>query len=210
MLLNNTIEEKSNRLIEVLLSSVTPGELMIGKLFGVAAVGLTMLSAWMFFLVSILTYQAGPQAELATQLLSVLKTSGLIPAFVGYFALGYFLYAGVFIAIGSVCNTLKEAQNMMQPVVLIMIVPLMTMTFIPKDPNGTIATVLSWVPIYTPFVMMNRAAASPPTYEVLGTTIALFVTTVLVAWLAGKIFRVGILRTGQKPKLAELIGWLRG
>lgn len=209
MLLNNTIEEKSNRLIEVLLSSVTSSELMMGKLAGIAAVGLTMLVSWLGFLVLILKLNSGPEAQIATSLLEVLQTSGLLPAFVVYFVLGYLLYGALFLALGSVCNTLKEAQNMMQPVMLIMIVPLMTMMFIPKDPNGIVATVLSWIPIYTPFVMMNRAAASPPMFEIVGTTILLTATVVFTLWLAGRIFRIGVLRTGQPPKLMELVRWLR-
>jgi ABC-2 type transport system permease protein len=210
MLLNNTIEEKSNRIIEVLLSSVTPGELMMGKLGGIAAVGLTMIAAWIGSLFGVLWWQAGPEAEVASQLLSVLRGSGLLPAFVVYFLFGYLLYSGAFLAIGSVCNTLKEAQNMMGPIIVIMIVPLMTMMFIPRDPNGTLATVLSWIPLYTPFVMMNRAAADPPLFDRVGTLIVLLVTTVLMLWLSGKIFRIGILRTGQPPKLFELVRWVRG
>lgn len=210
MLLNNTVEEKSNRLIEVLLSSVTPGELMLGKLAGIAAVGLTMIASWIGFLVTILVIKSGPEAEIATQLLTVLKTSGLLPAFAAYFVLGYLLYGGIFMAIGSVCNTLKEAQNMMGPVIVILIVPLITMGFIPKDPNGTLATVMSWIPVYTPFVMMNRAAASPPMVEIVGTTLLLAVSVVVAIWLSAKVFRTGILRTGQPPKLFELLRWVRG
>jgi len=99
---------------------------------------------------------------------------------------------------------------MLQPVMVIMIVPLMTMMFIPKDPNGTLATVLSWIPPYTPFIMMNRAAADPPMFERVGTLALLLVTTALVLWLSGKIFRLAILRTGQPPKLLELVRWVRG
>jgi len=209
MLLNNTIEEKSNRIIEVLLSSVTPGELMMGKLGGIAAVGLTMIGAWIVSLVGILQLKAGQEAEIAGELLKVLKTSGLLSAFVVYFVLGYLLYAGVFLAIGSLCNTLKEAQNMMGPIMIVMIVPLMTMMFIPKEPNGTLATVLSWIPLYTPFVMMNRAAADPPVFDRVGTLILLIVTTLTVLWLSGRIFRIGILRTGQPPKFMELVRWVK-
>ncbi len=209
MLLNNTIEEKSNRIIEVLLSSVTPNELMLGKLFGIAAVGLTMIGAWIGSGIGVLATRSGPEAEFATQLFAVLRHSGLLPAFVVYFILGYLMYAGIFLAIGGVCNTLKEAQNMMGPVMLILIVPLFTMMFIPKDPNGTLATVMSWIPLYTPFVMMNRAAADPPMFEIVGTFVLLLVSTLLVLWLTGKIFRVGILRTGQAPKLLELVRWVR-
>lgn len=209
MLLNNTIEEKSNRIIEVLLSSVTPGELMMGKLGGIAAVGLTMIGAWILSLVAILQLKAGQEAEIARELLKVLQTSGLLSAFVLYFVLGYLLYSGIFLAIGSLCNTLKEAQNMMGPIMIIMIVPLMTMMFIPKEPNGTLATVLSWIPLYTPFVMMNRAAADPPLFDRVGTLILLVATTIGVLWLSGRIFRIGILRTGQPPKLMELVRWVR-
>ena len=210
MLLNNTIEEKSNRIIEVLLSSVTPGELMMGKLGGIAAVGLTMIGAWMLSLVSILEWKAGQEAEIARELLKVLQSSGLLSWFVIYFVLGYLLYAGVFLAIGSLCNTLKEAQNMMGPAMIVMIVPLLTMAFIPKEPNGTLATVLSWIPIYTPYVMMNRAAADPPMFDRVGTLILLVLTTITMLWLSGRIFRIGILRTGQPPKFMELVRWVRG
>jgi len=210
MLLNNTIEEKSNRIIEVLLSSVTPGELMMGKLAGIAAVGLTMVVSWVVMLLGFLLYKAGPEAEMTRQILQVLRHSSLLPAFLIYFLLGYLMYAGLFLSIGSVCNTIKEAQNYMGVVMMILMVPLMTMVYIPKDPNGTLATVLSWIPLYTPFVMMNRATADPPTFEVVGTIVVLAASTLGMLWLSGRIFRVGILRTGQPPRLFEMLKWLRG
>jgi ABC-2 type transport system permease protein len=210
MLLNNTIEEKSNRIIEVLLSSVTPGELMMGKLAGIAAVGITMVGAWILALLGILVWKTGSQSAIAGPLFVVLQTSNLLPAFAIYFLLGFLMYAGLILSIGSICNTIKEAQNYMAAIIMIMMVPLLTMMFIPKDPNGTLATVLSWIPIYTPFVMMNRATADPPLFEVIGTMILLLGTTALVLWLSGKIFRIGILRTGQPPRLLEMLRWLRG
>jgi ABC-2 type transport system permease protein len=88
-------------------------------------------------------------------------------------------------------------------------VPLLTMRFIPKDPNGTLASILSWIPIYTPFIMMNRAAADPPLFDLIGTTLLLIASTAAALWLAGKIFRIGVLRTGQPPRLLELVRWLR-
>jgi ABC-2 type transport system permease protein len=209
MLLNNTIEEKSNRIIEVLLSSVTPGELMMGKLMGIAAVGLTMIGSWLLFGFGILKWKAGPETKLVNELLGVLQHSGLIWYFLVYFVLGYLFYAGAFLAIGSLCNTLKEAQNMMGPVMVIMMVPLMTMMFIPKDPNGTLATVLSWIPCYTPFIMMNRAAADPPMFERVATLTLLVVSTIGMLWLSGRIFRLGVLRTGQPPKFMELLRWVK-
>ncbi len=209
MLLNNTIEEKSNRIIEVLLSSVTARELMLGKLLGIAGVGLTMISAWMLSLVVVLTVKSGPESEFAVQLFEVLKTSGLLPKFAVYFLLGYLIYSGIFLAIGSVCNTLKDAQNLMGPVMLIMIIPLMTMMFIPRDPHGVLATVMSWIPIYSPFIMMNRAAADPPMFDLVGTFIMMVVTAAFVLWMTGKIFRTGILRSGQPPRIVEMFRWLK-
>jgi ABC-2 type transport system permease protein len=209
MLLNNTIEEKSNRIIEVLLSSVTAWELMAGKLLGIAAIGLTMLLTWIASAAAMLWYWASPEADAITNLASVIFDSTLLPAFVFYFLLGYFMYASIFLAIGSICNTIKEAQNFMGPVMMIMIVPILTMAFIPKDPHGTLATVLSWIPIYTPFVMMNRAAADPPAFDLYGTAVMLVFANIAMLWLCGRIFRTGILRTGQPPRFKELLGWLR-
>lgn len=210
MLLSNTIEEKSNRIIEVLLSSVTPDELMIGKLFGIAAVGLTMISAWMFAVFVILSSKAGGAAQIAGQVLPILKTSHILPMFSLYFLLGYLLYGTLIQAVGSVCNTLKEAQSYMSTLTLLMMVPLMTMMYIPKDPNGTLARVLSWIPLFTPFTMMNRIMADPPWIDLIGTLVLLAATCVLAMWAAGRIFRIGVLRTGQPPKIVEMLKWIRG
>jgi ABC-2 type transport system permease protein len=212
MLLNNIIEEKSNRIIEVLLSSVTPWELMMGKLFGIAAVGLTMVGSWMLALVGILVWKAsgvGAATAVTGQMLAVLHSSSLIPMFAVYFLLGYLMYAACILALGSVCNTLKEAQSYMGVITMVMMVPLLTMTFIPKDPNGVLARVLSWIPLYTPFIMMNRTMADPPLIDLVGTTLLLIASVIGALWMAGKVFRIGILRTGQPPKLLEMLRWLK-
>jgi ABC-2 type transport system permease protein len=142
-------------------------------------------------------------------MLILLKGSNLVPMFSLYFLLGYLMYAAFILSIGSVCNTIKEAQSYMAVLTMVMMVPLLTMTFIPKDPNGPLARVLSWIPIYTPFTMMNRAAADPSRFDLIGTFVLLLVTTGLALWLAGKIFRVGILRTGQPPRILEMLAWVR-
>jgi ABC-2 type transport system permease protein len=210
MLLNNIIEEKSNRIIEVLLSSVTPGELMMGKLMGIAAIGLTMVGVWMAALSGVLTWKSGDASGIASQLLEALKTSNLIPMFLFYFLLGYLMYAAFILAIGSVCNTIKEAQNLMPMITMAMMVPLLTMAFIPKDPNGALARILSWIPLYTPFTMMNRVNANPPLFDLIGTTILLLASTAAALWMSAKIFRIGILRTGQPPKIVEMLRWIKG
>lgn len=210
MLLNNTIEEKSNRIAEVLLSSVTPGELMMGKLIGIAAIGVTMVGAWLTAAFVGLQLYEGAGAEIVGLALDAVSASGLVPMFLLCFLFGYLIYAGLFLSFGALCNDLKEAQNLQGPMMLIMMVPLFTMVFINRDPHGVLATIMTWIPLYTPFTMMNRAAADPPLLELIGAMAFMVVTALLVLLSAGRIFRIGMLRTGNRPKLAEVFGWLRG
>ncbi|MCH8174373.1 MAG: ABC transporter permease [Proteobacteria bacterium] len=208
-LLSNTIEEKSNRIIEVLLASVTAGELMMGKLLGIGMSGLTTIGAWLLSFYLFISLYNSSQTEFISQMLEVVFGSELIPWFIFYYFAGYALYSGVFLAIGSLCNTLKEAQAMMMPMILIQIVPIAMMAFVVLDPNNSIVRVMSWFPLFTPYLMMNRAAANPPLVDVIGTTIVLLVSIALVLWLSGKVFKLGVLRTGQPPKILELWRLLR-
>jgi len=208
-LLSNTIEEKSNRIIEVLLASVTAGELMMGKLLGIGLSGLTTIAVWLLSFFLFITLYQSSQTELISQILNVILGSELIPWFVFYYFAGYALYSGVFLAIGSLCNTLKEAQAMMMPMIMIQVIPLAMMVFVVRDPDNTIVRAMSWFPLFTPYLMMNRAAADPPLVDVVGTTILLLLSIVLVIWLSGKVFRMGVLRTGQPPKLLELMRMMR-
>ena len=150
----------------------------------------------------------GALAQVPLELMTLLGDSWILPAFLLYFFLGYILYAGVILAIGSTCDTLKDAQNYMGVIVLLMMVPLVALTFIPRDPNGPVATFLSWIPFYTPFVMMNRVAAGPPLRDILGTLALLVVMDVLVIWGCGRIFRAAVLRTGQPASLVQIWRWL--
>ncbi|HGY90033.1 MAG TPA: ABC transporter permease [Planctomycetes bacterium] len=208
MLLTNTIEEKSNRTIEVLLSSVSPTELMAGKIVGIALTGLTVVLCWVMFFV--LTIKAAPAMNLEPpfDLTPLITYPKYLVSFVVYFLLGYLLYASLLVGIGSVCNSLKEAQNLMMPVSVMLMIPLFTMFPIVQDPNGALARVMTFIPLTTPFAMMNRAAADIPTWEYLVSGVLLLATIALFVWAAGKIFRVGILMTGKPPKLKEIIRWV--
>ncbi len=210
MLLTNTIEEKSNRIMEVLLSSVSPLELMSGKIVGIASTGLTMVISWVVFFIAGIKlmpffFDQMPDFDLA----QIVRDPVYIASFLIYFVLGYLLLASIFVGIGSVCNSLKEAQNLMSPVTIIMIVPLFAMVPVVRDPNGTIAKVLSYIPPFTPFVMMNRAAGPPTTAEYVATTALLAVSIIFVLWAAAKVFRIGILMTGKPPKFLEIMRWIR-
>ncbi|MEQ8955470.1 MAG: ABC transporter permease, partial [Gammaproteobacteria bacterium] len=134
-LLSNTIEEKSNRIIEVLLASVTPNELMMGKLVGIGLAGLTTIAAWLLSAYLFIINYESTQTELMAEILDVIFGSDLIPWFVFYYFAGYALYSGMFIAIGSLCNTLKEAQALMTPMIFIQVIPIAMMAFVVMDPN---------------------------------------------------------------------------
>lgn len=209
MLLTNTVEEKSNRIIEVLLSSVSPLQLMSGKIWGIAATGMTIVGSWV--LCAMLGVWLTPKllSGMDISLLDVVGNPLYLGSFLAYFLAGYLLYAAILVGIGSVCNSLKEAQNLLQPVFLLLIVPLVSMMFVVQEPNGTVARVLSFIPLFTPFTMMNRAGGPPELWEYVATSALLLASVWLAFHAAGKIFRVGVLMTGNPPRLKEILGWLR-
>ena len=207
MLLTSTIEEKSSRIVEILLSSVTPVELMVGKILGMAASGLTVVGTWIlcaFVGLALLPALAGAPAGLAAQ---VAGDPLYLVSFVLYFLTGYLFYASLLVGIGSLCNDLKEAQNLIWPVIILMLVPLFSMVPISQDPNGTLARILSFVPPFTPMVMMNRAAGPPALWEYVATTALLMGAIALVVWGAARVFRQGILHSGRPP-LRQVWRWL--
>jgi ABC-2 type transport system permease protein len=210
MLMTNTIEEKSNRVIEVLLSSVSPIELMAGKITGIAQTGLALIATWIvsfFVMIKVVPPMMGAPATIDFSL--VTRDPVYLISFVAYFILGYLLFAALLVGIGAVCNTLKEAQNLMGPITILLIIPLFAMMPITRDPNGSLAKVLSFIPPFTPFVMMNRAAGPPELWEYAVTTALLVVSIAIALWAAAKVFRIGVLLTGKPPKPSEIIRWIR-
>lgn len=211
MLLSNTIEEKSNKLMEVLLSSISPLQLMIGKILGIAATGLTMILTWVGCLIgaALLVPSLFSGTQLSIDFSFLISDPVFLGSFVVYFILGYLLYASILVAIGSVCNTLKEAQNLQSPIIILLMVPLFVMIPIAEDPNGVLAKSLSYFPPATPFVMMNRAAGELAWWEYALSTGVLLVAVALTMWAAAKVFRVGVLMTGKAPSIKEMIRWIR-
>jgi len=210
MLLTNTIEEKSNRILEVLLSSVSPLQLMTGKIAGIALTGLTMVVSWVISFLLLVNFVPKLMNEKMPFDLNVIaRDPGLLTSFIVYFLLGYLFFAALLVGIGSVCNSIKEANNLMMPVTVVLMLPLLSMIPIAKDPNGELAVFLSYVPPFTPFVMMNRAAGPPTTTEYVVTTILLLVSISVVFWAAAKVFRIGILMTGKPPTPMEILRWIR-
>ena len=210
MLMTNTIEEKSNKLVEVLLSSVSAISLMGGKIIGIAGTGLTVITAWLTMALAF--FMGLPMlvgTDLPIDLSSVMAEPWFLGSFVIYFLLGYLFYAALLVGLGSLCSNLKEAQNLAMPVQLIQMLPIFLMIPIGRDPNSTFAQVLSYIPPLTPFVMMNRAAGVVSTLEYIVTTILLLVSIAITFWLAAKLFRVGILMTGKPPGVREIFRLLR-
>lgn len=211
MLLTNTIEEKSNRLIEMLLSSVSPLVLMSGKILGIAVTGLTMILCWILMATAFLVF-VPPELhglKLSLDIGGLLANPWLLGSFAVYFVLGYLFYAALLVGIGSTCSSLKEAQNLMLPIQLLQMVPIFVMIPVGRDPNGLLAHILSYIPPLTPFIMMNRAAGPPALIEYFITTLLLFASIALALWFAAKVFRIGILMTGKPPGFLEILRWLR-
>lgn len=200
-LISSVIEEKSSRVIEVLLSAVSPFQLMAGKIAGLAGIGLTVVSLW-----------AGA-AYLAArwQGLSVEITGELMLYFVVYYILGFLLFSSLLAGIGSICNTIKETQGLMMPIMMVFIIPLLAWFKLVQDPNGTLARVLSFVPPMTPMVMILRLAAGSEIWigEILASIVLLGITVPVAMWAAAKIFRTGILMYGKRPTLREVGRWLK-
>jgi ABC-2 type transport system permease protein len=210
MLLTNTIEEKSNRLVEVLLSSVAAVDLLAGKILGIATTGVTMVAVWLALLAGAawaLPIAFSNPSDL--HLAAILENPLYIGSFVVYFLLGYLFYAAILSALGSLANNLKEAQTLILPVQLCLAVPLLVMVPIGRDPNGPLAAVLSWIPPFTPFVMMDRAAFPPSMITYVG-TMALMILSIFGALsLAARIFEAGALESGKPPRFRTLLTLLR-
>jgi ABC-2 type transport system permease protein len=199
--LTSIIEEKSSRIIEMLLSAVTPFQLMAGKIVGLAGVGLTVVVLW----------AAAASGAAAWKSLDLSLSPEVFVYLVVYYVLGFFLFTSILAGIGSTCNTLKEAQSLMMPVTLVVIIPMMAWFNLAQNPHGTLARVLSFIPPITPMVMALRLSATSdvPRAETFATLILLGVSVPIVIWAAARVFRTGILMYGKRPRLREILRWVR-
>ncbi|TVQ64378.1 MAG: ABC transporter permease [Phycisphaerales bacterium] len=201
-LLTTTIEEKSTRVMELLLSAVSPMQLMTGKIIGQGLVGLTIMVIY-----------GGLGVVVANQfnVMGLVPTEAL-PWLVLYFVMGYFLIGSFMAAIGSAVNELREAQSLMGTVMIVMMIPFFLWSLIIRQPNSTFSTVASFVPPLTPFIMILRLAQTTepiPMWQVVATTLLGFGAVVAAVWCAAKVFRVGVLMYGKPPTPLTLIRWIR-
>ncbi len=199
------IEEKSSRIVEVMLSCVTPVEFMAGKLLGAAAASLLTLILWAaMLLIGAGLFLPGAVSNIGSLLTSILAT-GLLPMLLLCFVCGLLIYASIFLAIGSMATSIQDAQALVGPTMILVMAPLIMMPALLHDPNGTIATVLSWIPVYTPFFLMFRLPWHPPAAEIVGATILMLATTVLLVIQMGRVFAAHVLTAERPPRLGTLL-----
>ncbi len=202
------IEEKNNRVIEVMLSSVRPIDLLFGKIFGVGAVGLTQYAIWAVVSVIMVLYglsMGGPVAEVVSSF-----SLGTLVYFIIYYLLGFLFYSCLFAGIGSVCNSDQEAQQMQSPIVLCLVFTILVPMMVIQNPDSTFATVISLIPVFTPIVMFMRITVlMPPLWQIALSIIIMIGAIYLAGFFSAKIFRVGILMYGKRPDAREILKWLR-
>jgi len=233
MVMRSVMEEKTNRIVEVMISSVRPFQLMLGKIIGVGAVGLTQVAIWAVLipLTSMLVNlffgfdtsqmdSATAASEVNTDdmesmiMLAMNEISDqnwllIFPLFVIYFLGGYFLYSSLFAAVGSAMgDDLGEGQSLTLPITIPVIIAFYIMIVAIQAPNSSLAVWSSIFPLFSPIVMPARLAFDPPVWEILLSVALLIGTAIFFVWLSGRIYRVGILMYGKKVNLKELGKWI--
>lgn len=220
MIMTSIIEEKNNRVLEIVVSSVKPTQIMLGKIFGIAGVAITQILIWgaiiglfsTFVMPSLITNALTGNTDM--ELTSILTTIGNPGYILGLFCqlailliLGYLFYSAIFAAIGSAVDNIQDASQLQSiatvPIILAMV---FTMTVL-NDPNSTLATWLTLIPFTAPMVTMARVPVGIPVWELIAAIASMILWTALIIWMAARIYRVGIFMYGKKPTIKDLISW---
>ena len=239
IVMSSVIEEKSSRILEVLVSTVRPFEMMMGKILGVALVAGVQIVVWGVLLIlmsgvilpsvmpadlvaNIEAVQSGADitamaasgidVEMATDLASLFDTAyiaKLVVLMLLFMVGGFLLYAAMYAAIGASVDTQQDAQQLTTPVTIPIILAFIVTTLVMNDPNSTIVVWFSMIPFTAPIVMMARIPSGIPAWEIATALVLLYLTFIVMVWLAGKVYRVGIFMHGKKPTLKELYRWLK-
>jgi len=206
--MRGVLEEKSSRIVEVIVANVRPMELMLGKIFGVGAVGLTQYAIWVLAAMNLAV--PGMMGLSSMEGSSALLSPLLLVFFVVFFVLGYFQFASFYAAIGAAFNTEEEAQQMQTVASMVMALPLVMMFPVMSNPDSTVSVVLSLVPLFAPVLFFMRMTVQmPPTWQIV-LCLALLVGSIFtIARIAASVYRVGILMYGKRPTLREIVGWMR-
>jgi ABC-2 type transport system permease protein len=214
--MGSVVEEKTNRIMEILVSSLSPFELMLGKVIGVGSVALLQLGIWTGTAKVLATQRvaiagllgASPADAMSMPIPSI--SGGLLAVYLSFFVLGFFLYSAAYAAVAATVSTQQEAQQAAMPITLCIVVGLMLMFGLLDEPNGTLARTMSMIPFFAPFVTPVRYSLSPlPLMEVLASAGITGLGVLAVAWVAGRIYRVGILMYGKRASVMEILRWIR-
>lgn len=199
MLVRSLVEEKSNRIVEILISSCSPMDLMFGKIIGISLLGIVQVVFWALI---------GSVLVLAVDLSNLPLDN--IWLMMLYFLLGFLLYAALFVAFGSLASTEQEAQQITGYLTMLLMLPIVIASIATQSPNNPVLVGLTMIPLLTPQMMFMRLTiTTPPTWEIALSLLILVLSIVAVTWIAGKIFRVGILLTGKRPNIDEIFRWIR-
>ncbi|NOZ63281.1 MAG: ABC transporter permease [Calditrichaeota bacterium] len=211
--MRSVYEEKTSRVVEMIVSSCRPFQLMAGKVLGVGAVGLTQYAIWTGVAALLTIYAGSIIAMVAPSAASVpiptIPISVLV-YFIIFFVLGYLLFATLYAMVGSMVNSDQDAQQFQFPVMIFIILAFFLAFYIIRNPDTTLAKFASFFPLFSPITMFTRISVqAPPFGEILLSIVILILTIIFFIWLAAKIFRVGILMYGKRPTLPEIINWLK-
>jgi ABC-2 type transport system permease protein len=208
-IMRGIIQEKTDRVVEVLVSSMPPSQLLIGKILGVAAVGITQVSVW-FAMAGIAAGYLGTVSALAGEnILGLLRPMTFV-YFLIFFILAYMTYVCVYAIGGAVCNSEKEAQQLIAPITMLMMAPWFLLVGIITNPDSSLAVGFSLAPVWGPLTMYVRTlVAEPPLWHIVVSVLVSLATIVTFLWITTKIFRVGILSYGKRPTIPELWRWIK-
>ncbi len=207
--MRGVLEEKSSHIVEVIISTVKPFELMLGKILGIGAVGLTQFLLWSLLMIAITAPGAAAAVGMGGLELPAIPAIQIV-FFVVYFALGFLLYGTLYAGIGAAFDTEQEAQNFQGVITMFLVVPLVLMMYILNQPDAPLSVALSLFPFFTPMLMFLRMTLTQvPAIELAASVVLMSAAIVASAWIVGKVYRVGILMHGSKPKLKDLWRWIR-
>jgi ABC-2 type transport system permease protein len=208
-IMRGIIQEKTDRVVEVLVSSMSPSQLLVGKILGVAAVGLTQISVWIL-MGAIAGAFGAATAAMAGVSLSQYLSFGVFAYFFIFFILAYLTYVCIYAIGGAVCNSDKEAQQLIAPFTMIMMLPWFLMAAIITNPDSTLSVAFSLAPVFGPLTMFVRTLVSePPMWHIVVSIVVSIATILVFFWATAKIFRIGILSYGKRPTIPEIWRWMK-
>jgi ABC-2 type transport system permease protein len=208
-IMRGIIQEKTDRVVELLVSSMSSTQLLVGKIVGVAAVGLTQIGVWIIMALLVGAFGVGVMSMAGENVMQLVRPSTFV-YFAVFFVLAYFTYVCIYAIGGSVCNSEKEAQQLIAPITMIMMTPWFLLSLIITNPDSNLSIGFSMAPVFGPITMYVRTlVADPPMWHIAMSILVSIVTIAFFFWITAKIFRIGILSYGKRPTIPELWRWLK-